>query len=166
MNLQELYIEQLQDIYSAETQLVDFLHQLSWKARDNELKKAFGEHLEETKGQVERLEKVFGNHPGQNPGGHTCHAMKGLVREGAEALNTHGDSEIIDAHLIANASRVEHYEIAAYTTAISMAKALGYDDDVQLLKETLSQEKDASSDLDKMAEGGIFSSGLHEQAAK
>lgn len=164
MNLKELYIEQLQDLYSAETQLVDFLHQLSWKARSTELKRAFGEHLEETKGQVERLEKIFSNHS-IKPGGHTCHAMKGLIREGSEALSTHGESEIIDAHLVANAYRVEHYEIAGYKSAISIGKALDEDDDVKLLKETLSQEKEASGELEKMAEGGVFSSGLHQKAA-
>lgn len=164
MNLEELYQEQLQDIYSAETQLVDFLHQVSWQARDVDLKKAVGDHLEETKGQKERLEKIFERYAGVKPGGHTCHAMKGLIREGKEALDTHGDSEIIDAHLVANAYRIEHYEIAAYTTAISMAKALGHDEDVKLLKENLSQENDASAELNKMADGGMFSKGLHEEA--
>ncbi|GHB92305.1 ferritin-like domain-containing protein [Cerasicoccus arenae] len=166
MNLRELYIEQLQDIYSAETQLVDFLHQLSWKARSTGLKQALGNHLDETKGQVDRLKQVFANHSGANPDGHTCQAMKGLVREGKEALDTHGKSEIIDAHLVANASRIEHYEIAAYTTAISIATSLDYKADVELLKESLKQEKAASNDLEKMAGGGIFSQGLHAAAAK
>lgn len=165
MTLEELYIEQLQDLYSAETQLVDFLHQLSWNARSTKLKRAFGDHLDETKDQVQRLEKIFANHPSAKPGGHTCHAMKGLLREGSEALKTHGESEIIDAHLIANAYRVEHYEIAAYQSAISIAKALDESDDVKLLKESLGEEEDASKELAKMADGGLFSKGMHEKAA-
>lgn len=164
MTLRDLYLEQLQDIYSAETQLVDALPKLAWKARSEDLKKGFGEHLEETKGQVNRLLKIFERHPTVTPGGHTCQAMKGLIKEGSEALETQGESEIVDAHLIASAYRVEHYEIAAYKTAISIAQALNEDEDVKLLKENLSEEEDTSKELEKMADGGLFSEGVHEQA--
>jgi len=165
-NLRELYLEQLADIYSAETQLVDALPGMAWKARNQDLKEAFGDHLDETKDQVERLKKVFENHPSAKPDGSTCQAMKGLIQEGQEALDEDGEPEIIDAHLVAAAFRVEHYEIAAYKTAISMASALKLDDDVKLLKESLEEEEEASDDLEKMADGGMFSSGLHEAATK
>ncbi len=163
-DLRELYLEQLQDIYSAETQLVEALPKMAWKARSTELKEAFGSHLDETKGQVARLEEIFKGHPSVKPGAHKCKAMKGLIAEGEEALETSGDSELIDAHLIAAAFRVEHYEIAAYKTAISMAKALKLESDAKLLKHNLGEEGAASDELEKMANGSVFTLGVHEKA--
>ncbi len=165
MDLRELYLEQLQDIYSAETQLVEFLPRLAWTAREDELKKAFGEHHDETKAQVECLDDVFSRHPSVKAGGHTCQAMKGLLKEATEALDTHGDSEIIDAHLIASAYRVEHYEIAAYSSAIEMAKALNEQEDLKILQANLAQEEGASKNLSKMAKGSLLSKGVYASAA-
>ncbi len=164
--LRDLYLEQLQDIYSAETQLLDALPKMAWKARSQDLKNAFSEHLEETKGQVERLKTIFDGHTTVKAGGHVCQAMKGLIKEGEEALESSGPSELIDAHLIAAAFRVEHYEIAAYETAISLAEVLNEKQDADLLKETLSQESEASSLLKKLADGGLFSEGIHAQAVQ
>ncbi|MBC2600250.1 YciE/YciF ferroxidase family protein [Puniceicoccus vermicola] len=166
----ELYLAQLQDLYSAETQLIDALPKLAWRARDEDLKKSFGEHLEETKEHVARLEKIFEGHSGAKPGGHDCEAMKGLLREGEEALqeegkDVDGKSGIMDAHLIASAYRVEHYEIAAYKIAISMARALDEKADANLLSDTLKDEKEAANLLEKMVDGTVFTSGLHEEIA-
>lgn len=161
--LRDLYLEQLQDIYSAETQLIEALSRMAWKAQNEELKRAFSDHLVETKEQINRLENVFARHPSVKAGGHTCKAMKGLIHEGEEALTEIGNSQVVDAHLIAAAYRVEHYEIAAYKSAISMAKALGESDDAKDLKQNLDEEESASGDLEKMAHGGLFSSGLHKE---
>lgn len=164
--LRDLYLEQLQDIYSAETQLLEALPKMAWKAQNVDLKKAFGHHLEETRGQVERLESIFEGHPSVQAGDHTCKAMKGLLREGSEALEDSGNSDVVDAHLVAAAYRVEHYEMAAYESAISMARALNEKDDVRLLEVNLREERAAGDGLTKLADGGAFSAGLHAAAVE
>jgi ferritin-like metal-binding protein YciE len=162
--LRDLYLEQLQDLYSAETQLLDALPKMAFKARHTALKQAFGEHLEETKGHVERLEEIFASHPSVEPDAHKCKAMKGLIKEGKEALKESGDSEIVDAHLIAAAYRVEYYEMAAYETAISLARTLNEAADVKLLEKSLAEERNASGELRKIADGGARSEGLLAEA--
>lgn len=164
--IRDLYLEQLLDIHSAESQLLEALPRLAIKATDKDLKKAFSEHLEESKGQLDRIVETIGRHTSIQAGSHTCEAMKGLLREGEEALQDIGDSIVVDIHLIAAASRVEHYEIAAYQSALSMAEALNEKDDADNLKKSLKQEEDAAGNLNKLADGGIFSKGLTDQAVE
>jgi ferritin-like metal-binding protein YciE len=145
-SLQALLIDELRDIYFAENQLVKALPKMAKAASDPDLKAAFTGHLEETKGHVERLAKAFEilNVPVR---GKTCHAMLGLVEEGAEAIETKGPSPVRDANLIGAAQRVEHYEMAAYGTAKAFAKALGETKVADLLQATLDEEGAANEKL-------------------
>jgi len=164
-SLQDLYIDQLQDLYSAEKQLVQALPKMASAASTDELRKGFQEHLEQTRNHVNRLEQIFsriGTHGGSN----TCEAMQGLIREGEEAISLEGDSKVRDAALIAAAQRVEHYEIAGYGTVRTFAKELGFSSDRGLLQKTLDEEGETDKKLTTMAEGGIFSSGINEQAGR
>jgi ferritin-like metal-binding protein YciE len=138
-NLQELLVEELKDIYNAENQLVKALPKMAKAAVNEKLKAGFLAHLEETKGHVDRLERVFGllDEPVK---GKTCKAMKGLVEEGAEAIEENDPSSTRDAQLIGAAQRVEHYEIAAYGTVRAMAQLLGHRAVADLLKQTLDEE--------------------------
>lgn len=142
-SLKDLYIEQLQDLYSAEQQLVQALPKMESAASDTELKRAMREHLAETKDQVDRLERVLES-IGEKPGGETCKGMKGLISEGQEALSAKGDARVLDGAIMAAAQRVEHYEIAGYGTAIALARALGRKEDASQLELTLEEERDAS----------------------
>lgn len=148
--LKDLYIEQLRDVYSAETQLVEALPKMAKAATHPRLQKAYKDHLGETKKQKDRIEKIFDS-LGEKPTGETCQAMKGLIKEGEDMINSKGDDDVRDAGLIAAAQRVEHYEIAAYGTVRTYAEMLGRDDDVNLLKETLEEEKDADEKLNDLA---------------
>ena len=134
-----LYVAQLQDLYSAESQLVDALPKMADAASHPELKQAFQDHLATTTRQKERLEQIFQSLDA-DAGGETCQAMKGLVKEGQEII---GADALRDAGLIAAAQRVEHYEIAGYGTVRTFAERLGRSDDARLLGETLAEEKDA-----------------------
>lgn len=162
-SLRSLFISELKDLYSAETQLLDALPKMANAATHNELKTAFRDHLEETRGQVDRLERVF-RQLGETPGGETCEAMKGLIKEGEEIIGEEGNSDVKDAALIAAAQRVEHYEIAGYGTVVTYAKKLDLDDVADLLGKTLDQEKSADSKLNKLATGGVFAGGINEEA--
>jgi len=162
--LRDLYLEQLQDIYSAESQLVEHLPHFAMKASDSALKQAYSDHLVETKDQLNRMVTMISRHSTIKAGGHTCKAMAGLLKEGQDALEDAGNSQVIDAHLIAASYRVEHYEIAAYQSAISMAKALNEDEEAKMLEANLSEEVAAAKLLNKIADGGLFSSGLHATA--
>lgn len=144
--LQELLEDELKDLFSAENQLVKALPKLAKKAASASLKQAFLDHLEETKGQVARLQEIA-TAMGLKLKGKTCKAMEGLVAEGAEILEEDGRSPIIDAALIGAAQRVEHYEIAAYGTARAFAEHLGLTDVVELLQATLDEESAADEKL-------------------
>lgn len=146
-----LYLHTLKDIYNAEKQLVKALPQMQKAASSEKLKKAFEEHLNETKHQVERIEEIFESLE-FSPGGVTCEAMKGLIKEGKEIIEA-GEipSDVKDAGLIAAAQKVEHYEIASYGTAIHFARLLGNERAVELLEETLEEEKNADSLLNEVA---------------
>ncbi|MDP0501764.1 MAG: ferritin-like domain-containing protein [Verrucomicrobiota bacterium JB022] len=163
--LHDLYLEQLRDLYSAETQLIEALPKMEAAASNQDLKKAFREHLDETRNQADRLLKIF-SQLNQRPDGHTCEAMKGLIREGEEAIRELGNPEVKDAALIAAANRVEHYEIAAYGATKTFGKILGEKEAVDLLEKSEKEESAADSKLTKLAEGGMFSKGLNEAAAK
>jgi ferritin-like metal-binding protein YciE len=153
--LDKLYEEELRDIYNAEGQLVKALPKMAKAASNDELKKAIEDHLEQTKGQVDRLEKVFQS-LGVAVRGKTCAAMKGLLEEGKEILEEEDiEDTVLDAALIAAAQKVEHYEISTYGTLIAWAKQLGYADQAKLLEETLTEEKEADSLLTEIAESNI-----------
>jgi ferritin-like metal-binding protein YciE len=162
-SLNDLFVEQLQDLYSAEMQLVEALPKMAAAASHDELKQAFEHHLEETRGHVERLREVFGQ-LGQSPGGETCEAMKGLIAEGEEAVQAQGDPAVKDAALIAAAQRVEHYEIAGYGTVRTFADQLDLGDAKDLLDQTLDEESTADKLLTKIATGGMLKTGVNERA--
>ena len=153
-DLRKLYLDELKDLYDAEHQILDALPKLENAAENHELKDAFAEHFEETKGHVRRLEQVFRG-LGEEPERKTCEGIKGLIKEGDEFVKARGDGDTIDAALISAAQRVEHYEIAAYGTLRTYARHLGHQDQVRLLEETLDEESDADEKLTEIAESGI-----------
>jgi ferritin-like metal-binding protein YciE len=149
--LRDLYVEQLQDLYSAETQLVKALPKMEKAASHPELKQAFQQHLAETEQQVQRLEQVFES-LGEKPGGHTCKGMQGLIAEGQEMIKMKGDPAAVDAGLIAAAQRVEHYEIAGYGCVRTYAQQLGDKANHKLLQQTLDEEGKTDQLLTTLAE--------------
>ncbi len=151
--LHDLMVQQLKDVYSAERQLVQALPRMAKHATNEELKDGFIRHLEQTEEQVGRLDRVFES-LGVSPRGTKCAGMEGLLEEGKEFFDVE-DLEVRDAGLIAAAQRVEHYEIAAYGTIVEFARAMGHDEIVQLLEQTLDEEKDTDAQLTALAEGGI-----------
>jgi len=153
-DLEDLFVDQLRDLYNAEKQLVKALPKMAKKASDEDLKQAFSTHLEETKGHVERLEQIF-DQLGKRASGKTCKAMKGLVEEGQEAMEEDAEPEVLDAALIAAAQRVEHYEIAGYGTVRAYAKLLGNSEAAKLLQQTLDEEGETDKKLTKLAETTI-----------
>ncbi len=162
-NLRDVLNEQLADLYSAEQQLVDALPKAARAASNGTLRQAFEEHLEQTRGHVERLREAYGT-IGSSPGTETCEAMQGLIAEAEEIIEAPGTPDARDAALIAAAQRVEHYEIAAYGSARTMAAELGLDAAAGLLEETLDEEKEADKLLNKIATGGLLSSGVNRDA--
>lgn len=150
-SLQDLFVEQLKDLYSAETQLTKALPKMAKAASSDELRSAFEEHLEVTKEHVSRLEQVF-QELGENPKGQKCKGMEGLIEEGSEAIEEDMEETVRDAALIAAAQRVEHYEIAGYGTVRTYAKLLGHDTAADLLQETLNEEGAADKTLTGLAE--------------
>ena len=149
--LHDLYIDELKDLYSAEHQLLKALPKMAKAASDSQLAKAFTGHLTETKGQVERLEKIF-KKLDVSPRGKTCKAMEGLLEEGKEVMAEDADPTVMDAALIAAAQRVEHYEMAGYGCVRTFARLLGYEEAADLLQETLDEEGAADKKLTKLAE--------------
>lgn len=150
-NLKELLVEELKDLYSAEKQIVKALPKIMKGAVSPELKDAISEHLEITKSQVERLDRVF-NILEEKPKAKHCKGMEGLLKEGAEALEEEEKGPLRDLQLIGAAQRVEHYEVAAYGTAKAMAEKLGLSKAVTLLDETLAEEEEADQKLTEVAE--------------
>ena|SRR5438270_14704 len=149
-NLEQLLIDELKDIYSAEKQITRALPKMAKAAKSPELKQAFETHLEETKGQIERLDEIFEG-LGKKATGKTCHGMQGLIEEGTEMMQELGKGDVRDAALISAAQRVEHYEIAAYGTVREYAKILGRKDAVSLLEETLEEEKATDEKLNDIS---------------
>lgn len=150
-NLKDLFEHQLKDLYSAENQLVEALPKMQKNANDDKLKKAFEKHLKETEGHIKRLEEIT-KELGIKPTGETCKAMKGLIKEAESFLEEDTEKEVRDAGLIAEAQRVEHYEISGYGTAVRFAKELGHDDIAKKLQKTLDEEYKADDVLTEMAE--------------
>jgi len=149
--LKELYIDELKDLYNAENQLVKALPKMAKAASSEELSQGFEEHLEQTRGHVQRLEKIFKS-LGESPKGKKCKGMEGLVAEGAEVMEEDFEDSVMDAALIGAAQRVEHYEIAAYGTVCAFAEELGESEQASLLNETLEEEKETDEKLTKLAE--------------
>lgn len=150
-SLKDLYIDELKDLYNAENQLLKALPKMAKKASAPELKRAFQDHLMQTEGHVNRLEKIFEG-LGEKPTGKTCKAMKGLVEEGKEIIEEDGDESVLDAALIGAAQRVEHYEIAGYGVVRTFASLLGENTAVDLLQRTLNEEGETDKKLTALAE--------------
>ncbi len=147
----QLYVDELKDIYSAETQLVKALPKMAKAAESEDLRSGFEEHLEQTKGHVARLEQIF-DALGEKPTGKKCEGMAGLIKEGGEAAEEDYEGDVKDSALIGAAQRVEHYEIAAYGTVRAMAEKLGEDKAVKLLSQTLQEEKDTDVKLSDLSD--------------
>jgi len=153
-NLEELFEHQLKDLYSAEAQLIEALPKMVKAAHDSKLKKAFEGHLEETKTHKQRIEEIC-EELSIKPGGEKCKAMEGLVKEAQSMIDEKADPDVKDAGLIAEAQRVEHYEISGYGTAVRFAKELGHDSIAKKLQKTLDEEYKADQKLDDLAEQRI-----------
>ena len=152
--LKDLYVEQLQDLYSAEQQITAALPKMAKAATAPELRKAFETHLMQTENQLKRLEQVFQVH-GLKPERHTCKAMQGIIAEGEETMTTRASKEVMDAALIAAAQRVEHYEMAGYGTVCTYAEELGDAEGARLLKQTMGEEEQTDKLLSQLAKSAI-----------
>ncbi len=153
-SLEDLFLNELKDVYNAEKQIVRALPRLAKAATSPALKQAFTKHLRETEGHVQRLEQIFQS-LGQAARGKKCKGMEGLIEEGKEILEEDGAPEVIDAALISAAQRVEHYEMAAYGCLRTYAQLLGYKDADGLLQATLQEEEATDEALTALGEGGI-----------
>ena len=153
-SLEDLFVEQLRDTYDAEKQLVKALPKVAKAASSHELQSAIHEHWEQTKGHVERLERVF-ELLGKKARGKTCEGIEGLLKEGEEMVDANAEPMVHDAGLIAAAQRVEHYEMAAYGCLHTLAQQLNQHDAAQLLHQTLHEEKEADQKLTQIAESRI-----------
>ncbi len=158
-NLKKLYVDELKDLFSAENQLLKALPKMAKAASSDELRAGFEEHLEQTKGHVQRLENILQSLD-ESPKGKKCVGMEGLVKEGAEVMAEDLEEAVMDAGLIAAARRVEHYEIAAYGAVSELAKALGETNHASLLKQTLEEEQATDEKLTELAKE------INEQASE
>jgi ferritin-like metal-binding protein YciE len=149
-SLQDLYVDELKDLYSAETQLVKALPKMAKASGNDRLRHAFEEHLRETSEHVSRLEQIF-EQLGEKASGKKCLGMEGLVKEGSETMKEDYSKDVKDAAIIGAAQRVEHYEMAGYGTARAFAELLGEDEHVRLLEQTLEEEKQADEKLTQLA---------------
>jgi ferritin-like metal-binding protein YciE len=149
--LHDLYVDELKDLYNAERQLLKALPKMAKAASAPKLAQAFTDHLEETKGQIERLDTIFKTLDA-SPKGKTCKAMEGLIEEGIELMEEDAEPTVMDAGLIAAAQRVEHYEMAGYGCVRTFARLLGYKEAAGLLQETLDEEGAADKKLTTLAQ--------------
>ncbi len=149
--LHDLYVDELKDLYNAENQILKALPKMAKAASDPQLAQAFTDHLAETTGHVDRLEKIF-KKLDASPKGKKCKAMEGLLEEGKDLMAEDADPSVMDAALIAAAQRVEHYEMAGYGCVRTYARLLGYDEAADLLQETLDEEGTADKKLTDLAE--------------
>ncbi|HYO15978.1 MAG TPA: ferritin-like domain-containing protein [Thermoanaerobaculia bacterium] len=153
-SLRKLYVEELKDIYSAEKQLLQALPRMAKKTKNPELRKGFEMHVEQTRMQLERLDRIF-EALGKSSRGKKCKGMEGLIEEGKEMMQEDMEPEVLDAALISAAQKVEHYEIASYGTVRTYANLLGEKDHVKLLQETLNEEGEMDKQLTRLAESQI-----------
>jgi ferritin-like metal-binding protein YciE len=163
-SLKDVLVGQVADLQSAEQQLISALPKMAASASNGDLRQALQMHLDQTRTHADRLARVAGMLGAAIPS-EQCQAMKGLIAEGDDVIKATGDPNAKDAALIAAAQRVEHYEIAAYGTARTLSKQLGLNDAASLLDETLDEESEADELLTKLATGGMFSTGINEQAS-
>jgi ferritin-like metal-binding protein YciE len=153
-NLREALVDEIRDIYNAEKQVLKSLPKMAKGATSDQLREAFESHLEETQGQVTRLERVF-ELLDEKPRGKHCAGMAGILEESSETLEEDAEDAVMDAMLIAGAQRVEHYEITAYGTAIAWAEALELSEVADILGESLAEERAADEKLSAIAESGV-----------
>ena len=152
--LHDAFIDELRDAYDAEKQLLKALKKMAKAATSQELRTAFESHYEETEGQIARLEEVFGSLEEKVRGKH-CEGIAGIIEEGKGVMEEDFDENTLDACLIASAQRAEHYEIAAYGTLVAWAQAMGHTEAVDLLQQTLDEEKATDEKLTALAESGV-----------
>jgi ferritin-like metal-binding protein YciE len=150
-SLRDLYIDELRDLFNAETQLTKALPKMAKAAANEQLREAFQEHLRQTSEHVSRLERIF-EQLEEKPSGKKCLGMEGLVKEGSETIKEDFTDEVKDAAIIGAAQRVEHYEIAGYGTVRDFAKILGENQHVSLLEKTLEEEKQTDQKLTELAQ--------------
>ena len=153
-DLQDLLVENLKDLYSAEKQILKALPRVAKSAENDQLRKALTDHIKETEGQVLRLERVLGK-MGESTRGKKCKGMEGLLEENKEMMEEDGAPDVIDAGLIVGCQKVEHYEIAGYGSAVTFAKLLGDDESADLLAQSLDEEEKADKRLSEIAESSI-----------
>ena len=152
--LRDLYVEELKDLWSAENQILKALPRMQKAATHPKLKRAFAKHEKQTRQHVKRLERIC-KALDVSPRGKKCVGMEGLIKEGKELIADRPDKDVLDAGLITAAQHVEHYEMAGYGTCRTWAMAMGYDDQAQLLQQTLDEEKQTDIDLTVLAESSI-----------
>jgi len=150
-SMEDLFVHELKDLYSAEKQILKALPKMAKKASNQDLKDAFQKHIDQTEHQVERIEKIFESLNGK-PRGVKCKGMEGLIEEGKDIMEEKMPESLLDAALIGAAQRVEHYEIAAYGTVRDFARRLGMEEAVRLLQETLDEEAETDELLTSIAE--------------
>jgi len=150
-SLQELYVDELKDLYDAENQIIKALPKMIDAASSEELQNALTEHLEVTREQAKRIEQIFQN-MGEKLKDEKCKGMEGVIKDGAEILSEDMDENVKDAAIISAAQRVEHYEMAGYGTVRTWANLLGESEAEELLQETLDEEKEADEKLNQLAE--------------
>lgn len=148
--LRELFVDKLKDLYSAENQIIKALPKMIKEASSPQLKAGFEEHLQQTRGQVQRLDKIF-KQLEESPRGKKCKGMEGLLQEGKELMAEDAEPEVLDAGLIAAAQHVEHYEIAGYGCVRTYAELLGDKNAAKLLQQTLDEEKETDQKLSMLA---------------
>jgi ferritin-like metal-binding protein YciE len=157
--LKDLFLQELKDLYSAETQILKALPKMVKAASNQKLATGFQKHLEQTKEHATRLEKILQDQ-GETTHGPKCHGMEGVLKEGAEMIEARADAEVRDAGLISSAQRVEHYEMAGYGCVVEYAKLLGETEAAKLLQATLNEEEETNEKLTKLATSVINVSAL------
>jgi ferritin-like metal-binding protein YciE len=153
-DLQDLLVDNLKDLYSAETQMLKALPKVAKKVENEQLREALTMHVRETEEQAKRLEQILRN-LGEKPGGKKCHGMEGLLEENKEMMSEDAEPEVLDAGLIVGCQKAEHYEIAGYGSAVTFAKLLGNDEAARLLAQSLDEEERTDKKLTEIAESTI-----------
>ena len=150
-SLEDMFLEELKDVYNAENQILKALPRMAKKASATELRRAFEQHLKQTEVQVQRLERVFATLD-EKPKGKSCKGMQGIIEEGKEVMSEDIEDDVLDAALIAAAQKVEHYEMATYGTLRAWAETLGNQQAAKLLQQTLDEEEATDKKLTQLAE--------------
>jgi ferritin-like metal-binding protein YciE len=160
-SLHEVFVDEMRDVYNGEQQITKALPKMIKAAESDELRRALENHLDETKTQIQRLERAF-SLLDEKARGKKCDGIEGILEEGKKIMQEDIEGAVMDAAIIAGAQRVEHYEMGAYGTLVAWAEAMGHNDVARLLKETLEEEKNADKILSELAESGINQLALQE----